>query len=158
MEGAVFLVSALIELQSAPLDAACFYSADSQPFGLFSLHGTPKKTFHAMKAFRTLLDTPLRIAITTPVPSGVRIAAGVSPDLTQGSILLADSAEGRTPFRIRYRNTSRPSAKLVSTVVINETGQGTIASESPTVKDLDGVLTIDPHGPVVLFLQFQLSR
>ena len=43
-EGAAFVVAALIGLQDAPLDVGCFYSADSQPFGMFSLHGYPRRT------------------------------------------------------------------------------------------------------------------
>jgi hypothetical protein len=73
-EGAAFVAAALIHLQDAPLDAANYYSADTKGFGLFTPSGVPKKTYHALRAFAMLLETPVRVQASAgdlPVCAGV---------------------------------------------------------------------------------------
>jgi hypothetical protein len=77
--GAAFVASVLIDLQDSPVDIANFYTGDSSPFGLFSRHGVPKKTFYAMKAFRKLLDTQRRIATTPREPPCAPAPARIKP-------------------------------------------------------------------------------
>ena len=60
-KGAAFAAWTLISLQDAPVDAANFYTAEVQMFGMFNLNGVPRKSFYAFKAFRALLDTPRRV-------------------------------------------------------------------------------------------------
>ncbi len=88
-EGAAFVVATLLRLQDAPLDAANFYSTDNQPFGLFTLHGAPKKTFHAFRAFRRLLETPRRVAVSPSSNSTGIAAAGIDDHTLLAQVLLA---------------------------------------------------------------------
>jgi hypothetical protein len=69
-EGAAFVASTLLRLQDAPLDAANYFNAASNGFGLFTAAGVPKKTFHAFRAFGMLLDAGRRVDV-----SGSRLAA-----------------------------------------------------------------------------------
>jgi len=79
-EGAAFLAYVLIDLQDSPVDAANYYTGDTGPFGLFDRCGVPKKTYHAMKAFRMLLDTPQRIRAAGKAPGRWAVCAGASSD------------------------------------------------------------------------------
>lgn len=74
--GAAFVTCVLVNLQDAPVDVANYYMSDNHGFGLFTQHGVPKKTFHAMKAFRRLLETPLRVAVRGGCPEGLALCAG----------------------------------------------------------------------------------
>jgi len=76
-EGAAFTAAVLVLLQDAPLDAANFYSADIQGFGMFTEHGVPKKAFYALKAFKMLVDTPMRLAVNGHIPDGLAVGAGL---------------------------------------------------------------------------------
>ncbi len=88
-KGAAFAAWALISLQDAPVDAANFYTAEVQMFGMFNLNGVPRKNFYAFKAFRTLLDTPRRVK-TPPCEAGhVAVSAGLNPESTRAAILLS---------------------------------------------------------------------
>ena len=62
-QGAAFVACALIGLQDAPLDMAYFYTGDTGCWGLFNVFGVPKKTYHAFRAFKALVDHPARLAV-----------------------------------------------------------------------------------------------
>jgi hypothetical protein len=53
---------------------ANYYTADTNPFGLFTRDGVPRKTFHAFRAFTALLATPIRLEASGGDPS--RLALG----------------------------------------------------------------------------------
>jgi len=75
--GAAFAACVLLSLQDAPLEMANFYSADNGYFGLFSFHGVPRKTYHAFRAFKSLVDHPSRVAVEGDRPGELNAAAGL---------------------------------------------------------------------------------
>lgn len=99
-EGAAFSAAVLLQLQDLPVDAAAYFSGEVQGFGLFDFHGTPKPTFHAFRAFRDLLRTPLRARVQDPPPapaagnSAARwvAAAGRNAEGTAATFLVAAHA------------------------------------------------------------------
>jgi len=95
--GAAFSACVLMALQDTPVDVANYYMADNQGFGLFSFHGVPKKTFYALKAFRMLLDTPLRLRVSGTQPGRLAVCAGAARDTSAFGILISNfkSASGR---------------------------------------------------------------
>jgi xylan 1,4-beta-xylosidase len=102
-KGSAFAAWALISLQDAPVDAANFYTAEVQMFGMFNLNGVPRKNFYAFKAFRTLLDTPRRVK-TPPCEAGhIAVCAGLNPESTRAAILLSNfsAPDGATDIVIR---------------------------------------------------------
>ena len=105
-EAAAFTAAALVLLQDAPLDAANYYSADIQGFGMFTEHGAPKKAFYALKAFKMLADTPLRLAVNGPMPAGVAVGAGIDKSRRQMTILASNF--GAHEERIRFRIAGLP--------------------------------------------------
>ena len=88
--GAAFIAHVLIDLQDSPVDVANLYCGDTGPFGLFSRHGAPKKTFYAVKAFRQLLDTPRRVSVTCAEPAPLAVCAGVNAERTKLTILVSN--------------------------------------------------------------------
>ena len=99
---AAFVATTLLGLEDSPVDAANFYAAEVQGFGLFSIHGVPKKTFYAMKAFKLLTDTPARVAAEGGQSPGVVVAAGLSRDKSQLRVLVSNyrSADGSVKLTV----------------------------------------------------------
>ena len=95
--GAAFVACALLFLQDSPVDVANFYRGDTGGFGLFNEHGTPKKVFYAMKAFRALLDTPRRVEARGSVAGRLAVVAGVNAAGTEVTVLVS-----------RYRSDDEP--------------------------------------------------
>ena len=85
-EGAAFAATVLLDLQDAPVDVCNFYSGDSSHFGLFTRDGVPKKTFHAMRAFVHLVETPVRVEATGQAGS-CRVVAGLNKGRTLMTVL-----------------------------------------------------------------------
>ena len=73
---------------------------ENQPFGLFTLHGAPKKNFHAFKAFRALLDTPLRAATAGGEPGRSAVLAGSNRAGTAAAMLAANLRSGDATWRL----------------------------------------------------------
>jgi len=93
--GAAFSACTLIYLQDSPVTVANYYTADAQGFGLFSTHGSPKTSFHAFKAFRILLDTPLRVEAGGGEVGRLAICAGLNRDKNCAGILIANHRSAR---------------------------------------------------------------
>jgi len=92
--GAAFTACALLFLQDSPVDVANYYRGDSGGFGLFTGDGVPGKPFYALKAFKWLLDTPVRVATRGSVPGRLAIGAGLNPAKTQATILISNFRSG----------------------------------------------------------------
>jgi hypothetical protein len=102
-EGAAFVACALLELQDSPVDEACFYAGDTNLFGLFNVYGAPRKTFFAFRAFRCLLDAPIRLEATGGEPGALAVAAGASADRSAVTILAANLRSDRDAVRLVVR-------------------------------------------------------
>jgi hypothetical protein len=92
-EGAAFAAGVLIALQDCPLDAANYFAADTGEFGLFDRYGSPRKTFYAFKAFRSLLDTPVRLG-TTCTGVDAFAAAGTNANRDAVTVLIGSGKGG----------------------------------------------------------------
>jgi hypothetical protein len=101
-EGAAFLACVLVNLQDTPVTVANYYLCDNHGFGLFTFHGVPRKNYHAMRAFRLLLDTPLRVEATGAQPSRLAVCAGMNKEKNKARILIANLREEQ-PLRLVVR-------------------------------------------------------
>ncbi|HEX8201697.1 MAG TPA: hypothetical protein VF590_14535, partial [Isosphaeraceae bacterium] len=101
-EGAAFVTCALLTLQDSPVDGAYYYTADTNPFGLFTRHGVPRPTFHAFRAFRTLIETPDRLATSGAQPGRLAVGAGMSRERDEVTVLIGNvgSAADQVLLRI----------------------------------------------------------
>jgi hypothetical protein len=97
MRGAAFIASVLLSLQDAPLDMGNFYTGDNGAWGLFNRLGVPKKTYHAFRAVKAMVDHPLRVAVEGDKPGELAAAAGMTADSGELAIVVSNynSAEGR---------------------------------------------------------------
>ncbi|MFN3653672.1 MAG: GH39 family glycosyl hydrolase [Armatimonadota bacterium] len=100
--GAAFIAAALIELQDSPVTVGNLFHGEAGGFGLFSEHGVPYRSYHAVDAFRRLLETPERVASTAP--PGVSAAAGLSPNKDRAQVLISSRAEGPGQLRVRLEH------------------------------------------------------
>ncbi len=156
VEGAAFVTATLISLQDAPVDVANFYSADNQPFGLFSLHGAPKKTFEAFRLFRTLLATPSRAADLATASPGVWRLAGVGAKGDRAAVLIARSAQasqaGSGRLTIAVSNLPWAGPTRVEHHQLDPSGE--VRVRQLTWKTTAGALELEPQAPAIDLLTF----
>ncbi len=102
-KGAAFAACGLILLQDGSIDAANFYTGDVQGFGLFSFAGVPKASFYAFKAFRGMLETPIRVPVAGSIPDEVAVLAGVNASGNRAALLVSHFAGSTARFRLQLK-------------------------------------------------------
>lgn len=139
-EGGAFNVSFLIFLQDTPVDVAAFYSGDTLGWGFVDRYGAPKTTFFAFKAFRRLLDTPVRVeAHGSNIEQGFGVLAGLARDKSRASILVSNYRADYDDYEIVARNLPWDDETLVTRVVVDQehelesTATERFAGDSPLV-------------------------
>jgi hypothetical protein len=141
-EGAAFAACALMELQDAPLDVANYFSADSQPFGLFTFHGVPKKTFYAFKAFQMLHDTPTRVEAIGGEPGSSAVLAGIGSD--EAMILVSNFRSDSDEFRLPLAGLPWSGNTVAETMILDAN------------RNLESVRTnLFPAGPFSLMIELK---
>ncbi len=101
-KGAAFVAASLIELQDAPLDVGNFFHGELGPFGIFTEQGVPQKAWQAFRAFRGLLDTPRRVEARGATAGKLAIAAGLSADGREASVLVSNFDDAREEVSLRW--------------------------------------------------------
>ncbi len=100
-EGAAFVIAALIRLQDAPVDVACYFTAEAPGMGLFGVHGVPSRAFAAFRAFSQLRGhkcMPLR----GDPQSDVESLAGISEDRKSATVLLANASDANHSVSVKF--------------------------------------------------------
>ncbi|MCX7047411.1 MAG: hypothetical protein NTX50_18240 [Candidatus Sumerlaeota bacterium] len=110
--GAAFAACALIFLQDSPVDVANYYRSDTDGFGMFTANGTPRKSFHAFKAFRQLLATPERLTTSGSQAGRLAICAGANRERAEVGVLISNysSASDKIDLAVSDLPWSGPSA------------------------------------------------
>jgi hypothetical protein len=103
-QGAAFTASVLLMLQDSPVAVANYYSADTGGFGLFNWYGAPRKTFYAFKAFKALLDTPLRVEAAGGDAGRMAACAGMARDKASAAILIANYRSSQDKLDVTAKN------------------------------------------------------
>jgi xylan 1,4-beta-xylosidase len=103
-EGAAFVDCALVALQDSRVDAANYYRADATIFGLFDRYGVPARTYYAFRAFRMLMETPVRIQATGTDAGHFYVCAGTNSDGSRVGILISnfDSRDGNFALKVHH--------------------------------------------------------
>jgi len=102
--GAAFTACVLLNLQDSPVDLANYYSLDNQGFGVFNPSGTPKKAFYALKAFRMVLETPLRVQCRGGQLSKLVACAGTNSEQSQIGVLISNYSSPDRQVRLTISN------------------------------------------------------
>ena len=103
--GAAFDASTLIQLEDSTVNIATFYEGNTALlFGLFNEHGVPEKTYYTFQAFKSLLETPQRVATGGSDLSGLAAIAGLSQDKSQATLLISNYGTQCSRYNIRLNN------------------------------------------------------
>ena len=98
--GAAFLDVALIELQDAPVNVCNLFHGELGGFGLFNEHGVPSKNYHALRAFRGLLEAPRRVATQGGIAGKLALAGGLDEGSKVAGILVSSFAAPESELQI----------------------------------------------------------
>lgn len=151
-EGAAFIAYALLDMQDAPLDQANLFNGDSGPFGLFTQHGAPKKTYHAVQAFSQLLDTPQRLTTTGGDSNKLAIAAGMNQDQTAINVLVSNYGSQHELFELKFANLPWKSSAQVEVAVIDAKHDLSIVDKAEVTPERNS-LTFKLPAPGVMLLR-----
>jgi hypothetical protein len=147
-EGAAFAAATLVRLQDEPLDAACFFNATSNGFGLFNPSGVPKKNYHAFRAFRMFAASGRRVEVSD---STLAAGAAAQPSGESVTVLVCNESPKAAPVVIAIKGF--PWAGAVSLNVwtldahqdLDETESGELAPGERTID-----LTVPGHSVTVI--------
>lgn len=95
--GAAFIAASLLEFEDVPVDVCNLFHGEFGDF-VFDQHGAPQKNYMALKAFRDLVKTPRRVKASGAVPGKLEIAAGLSADGREATVLVSNFADPRSEF------------------------------------------------------------
>lgn len=101
--GAAFLAASLIELQDAPVDVCNLFHGEVGAFGVFTEQGVPQKSYQALRVFRGLLETPMRVETRGAVAGKLAFAAGRSADGREATMLVANFADPRSDIVLNWK-------------------------------------------------------
>lgn len=132
-EGAAFAAAVLIALQDAPLDVACYFTAEAPGMGLFSQHGSPSRAFGVFRAFTEVAGLK-RLAVAPP--AGVYAVAGVG---TEVRVLVA--RPGGTASAVELSVSNPPWTGATAYEVVGIDSKTDFAKTAGGT--LDGPLTVD---------------
>ncbi|HEY7120232.1 MAG TPA: hypothetical protein VH475_26830 [Tepidisphaeraceae bacterium] len=152
VEGAVFSAGVLMHLQDLPVDAATYFSGNTQGFGLFSPAGVPKKTFYAFKAFAGLAEAPVRLAATCDDPS-LTCCAARSRDGTEVRLLIACSRADDRPVQLTIRNVNWPAGASYAQSSVDST-HDLAQTRSGRLSPGQLSLPVEFKGPGVILITF----
>jgi hypothetical protein len=104
-ERAVYACSSLIRIQDSPIVIANYYRGDAHwSKGLFNETGDLRKPAYAFKAFKTMLETPIRSSCTYSASYGYAALAGKSNDNNRVAILISNYNETYNGYNLTVDN------------------------------------------------------
>ncbi len=154
--GAAFIATSLIELQNTPIDVGNFYHGEVGGFGLFSDQGVPQKAWQAMRAFRGLLDTPRRVEAGGSVAGKLAVAAGLTTDGREASILVSNFGDARSEFVLNWSGFRWTGGVSAEVRVIDEE-RDFLSAKVETISASDGTLRLRLPAPSVALVHLKPS-
>lgn len=152
--GAAFIVTALLELQDAPVDVCNLFHGELGGFGLFNEHGVPQKNYHALRAFRGLLDTPRRVETHGAVGGQLALAAGLNEAGSAASVLLSNLAHSHSEYRLMVSKLPWSGRTVVETRLVDATHDFAVIGSTTNVTSSD-VIPLTLEGPSVAWVRWQ---
>ena len=151
-QGAAFIACVLLDLQDSPVTHAQLFSGDSSPFGLFTQHGEPKKTYYAMLAFRQLLETPQRVATSGTIAGEVNAMAGMNSDKSELTLLVSNYKARHERFSIELKSLPWRGQTQVQCSQLN--AHLNLEPITPPTMSDDHKLTLALPAPAVAVIKF----
>jgi xylan 1,4-beta-xylosidase len=137
--GGAFIVAALLELQDAPVDVCNLFHGELGGFGLFNEHGVPQKTYHALHAFRGLLNTPRRVATPGAAPGRLALIAGLNTDDTEATVLISNFNHAQSDYRVVAANLPWPGRTIVETWLVDATHDFSLIGRNTNTASITGI-------------------
>ncbi|MEJ1960878.1 MAG: hypothetical protein WDO56_04755 [Gammaproteobacteria bacterium] len=106
-EGAAYSGAMLTFLQDSRVDVANYYTGTAFFWGLFDNHGVPYKPFYSFRAFRWMLDTPVRVAADgaeTAEAVSFAVLAGLAEDRRSATLMISNQVSANGTYKITFRN------------------------------------------------------
>ena len=119
--GAAFVAAALLELQDAPIDVCNFYHGELGAFGIFTEQGVPLKSYHALRAFQGLVETPRRVETRGVVAGKLAFVGGLSADGREATMLVSNFADPRSDIVLNWKGFAWTGGVTVEIRTVNAT-------------------------------------
>jgi hypothetical protein len=149
-----FIVAALLELQDAPVDVCNLFHGELGGFGLFTEHGVPRKNYHALRAFRGLLDTPRRVEVHGALPGQLAWTAGLNANATEVGLLISNFSSPESDIRITPANLPWSGRTMVESGFVDATQNfDLIPSETNALSSAAILLRL--KGPTVALIRLR---
>ena len=152
-EGAAFAATVLMALQDAPVTVANFYTGEVQGFGLFHFSGVPKSSFYAFKAFRQMLDTPIRVHAQRDSESAIAVLAGVDEKRTRCQVLVSATAQSNA-VKLELSNLPWQTATDYEVLLVAE-GHSLSRVRHGVLPATASSLALDLRSPAVALIQLR---
>lgn len=156
-KAAAFVASALMLLQDVPLDMANYYTADTNPWGMFDAFGVPGHVYYTFVAFNRLIQTPNRVACELQGGSAPEITACAAFSGTQdmGALLVSNFGETGRTLSIQYLNL--PSEKTFDADVLAIDTNHTLSSIAQhPLTAAENTLQVDIPGNAVYLIPMRM--
>jgi beta-xylosidase len=150
--GAAFIITALLELQDAPVDVCNLFHGEVGGFGLFNEHGVPQKNYHALRAFRRLLDMPERLETRGARPGQLALIAGVNGN--EASVLISNFTSRESEFRLVTLNLPWREPTFVETYLVDARHDFTVIG-SVTNRTSSAAIPLTLKSPAVAWIHWQ---
>ena len=151
--GSAFIVAALLELQDAPVNVCNLFHGELGGFGLFNEHGVPQKNYHALRAFRGLLDTPHRVELHG-VAEGLKVAAGVNEAGTEASMLVSNLRKSQSEYQLMVSNLPWSGRTLIETRLVDATHDFTVIRSVTRMTNSESV-ALALKSPAIAWVRWQ---
>jgi hypothetical protein len=119
--GAAFIAYVLLGLQDTPIDMTNFYAADNGYWSLFNVFGAPKKTYHAFRAFKALVDHPNRVLVEGGTAGELNSVAGLSADSRELAIVVSNFKSANRQIEIALKNLPWHGRSTSQLLVLDQT-------------------------------------
>lgn len=139
-EGAAYAGAMLSFLQDTKLDMANYYTGTAFFWGMFDDWGNPYKNFYTFRAFRWLLDTPVRIVADGSDQDAFAVLAGQSEDGASATIMISNLRTPCDQYKISIKNSPWKEPVSGQVFVINQSND-----LAETAK-----FTLKPGEPIVI--------
>jgi hypothetical protein len=157
-KAAAFAASTLMLLQDHPIDMANFYTADTNPWGMFDSFGVPGKVYYAFLAFNQLTKAPNRLecVIQDSPQQAIVVCAGLSDDRKNGSILMSNF--GAIPCHVSISLRNLPPQLIQSETFAVDAKHEFTPIAKTSVAPAQGALAVDLPDNAVYLIRLSSAK
>ncbi|HEY0942729.1 MAG TPA: hypothetical protein VGE08_21755 [Steroidobacter sp.] len=114
-EGAAYAGAMLTFLQDSKVDVANYYTGTAFFWGMYDNLGVPYKNFYPFRAFRWMLDTPLRVqadGAETDIDASFAVLAGLAENRKAATLMISNQVSAHDRYSVQLKNIPWKGATL----------------------------------------------